>query len=132
MRKCVACQFYDRHESNSDQGSAQRWGQCRRSGPTLNPLPAKSYMVEGLWPHVRDDDWCGEWMAAERKDPEVKHALETLMQGSAPSHRVPLMTPTPGTRHASPFAAPSAGASASLPSGAMSAPTADAKPVGAD
>jgi hypothetical protein len=21
-------------------------------------------MIEGVWPHVRDDDWCGEWKTA--------------------------------------------------------------------
>ncbi len=132
MRKCVACQFYDRHESNSDQGSAQRWGQCRRGVPTLNPVPAKGYMVEGLWPHVRDDDWCGEWIAAERTETQVKHALDSLMQGSAPSGRVPLMTPTPGTRSASSFATPAAGASSPPPPMAMSAAAAGAKPLAAE
>lgn len=42
------------------------WGQCRRHSPALNPLSAKSYLVEGVWPLVRDDDWCGEWKAATR------------------------------------------------------------------
>jgi len=42
------------------------WGQCRRTSPHLNPLSAKSYLVEGVWPMVRDDDWCGEWRASTR------------------------------------------------------------------
>lgn len=132
MHKCVACQFYDRHESNSDEGSPQRWGQCRRSVPTLNPLPAKSYMVEGLWPHVRDDDWCGEWTAADRNESQAKHALETLMQGSTASLRVPLMTPTPGVRPAPQFAAPAAAAPPALPPVATSAAMQVAKPVAAE
>ena len=42
------------------------WGQCRRHSPLLSPQPpqsAKTYVVEGIWPVVRDDDWCGEWFA---------------------------------------------------------------------
>ena len=33
----------------------------------LHPINAKSYMIEGVWPHVRDDDWCGEWKLATRR-----------------------------------------------------------------
>ena len=32
----------------------------------LSPQPpqsAKTYVIEGIWPVVRDDDWCGEWFA---------------------------------------------------------------------
>ncbi|MEP7330194.1 MAG: hypothetical protein ABI777_13365 [Betaproteobacteria bacterium] len=43
-----------------------QWGQCRRTAPMLHPIVAKSYMIEGVWPHVRDDDWCGEWKMAQR------------------------------------------------------------------
>lgn len=39
------------------------WGQCRRHSPHLNPTTAKTYHVEGVWPLIRDDDWCGEWKA---------------------------------------------------------------------
>lgn len=42
----------------------------------LNPVNAKSYMIEGVWPTVRDDDWCGEWkMLARRVDSRVAEAL---------------------------------------------------------
>ena len=115
MRKCVACQYYDRSESRSAQDSTQRWGQCRRGVPMLNPTSAKGYMVEGLWPQVRDDDWCGEWVATERNEPQVKHPLESLMQGGGPAVRAPLMTPLPGSRPGSSFAVPTAGSAASLP-----------------
>ena len=40
------------------------WGQCRRHSAHLNPVRVKSYLVEGVWPLVRDDDWCGEWKAS--------------------------------------------------------------------
>jgi hypothetical protein len=58
--KCVTCQFYDRKSAASD-GRSQQWGQCRRTAPLLAPGASKSYMIEGVWPTVRDDDWCGEW-----------------------------------------------------------------------
>lgn len=121
MRKCVACQYYDRNQSQSDSGSTQRWGQCRRSVPTLSPASVKGYMIEGVWPQVRDDDWCGEWIAAERAGPQVKHAVDSLMHGSAPAVRVPLMSPTPASRPASPFAAAASGTSLSLSPVALAA-----------
>ena len=70
MEKCVSCQFYDRKAGKQAADSrATQWGQCRRTAPMLNPVNAKSYMIEGVWPHVRDDDWCGEWkLAARRSD----------------------------------------------------------------
>jgi len=66
VEKCVACQFYDRGNSQSDTRGIQ-WGQCRRSAPRLHPVNQKTFMIEGVWPHVRDDDWCGEWKAAARR-----------------------------------------------------------------
>src|SRR2546421_1854869 len=62
--KCLNCQFYDRRNGRPIDGRAAMWGQCRRHSPHLNPLSAKSYLVEGVWPLIRDDDWCGEWRAA--------------------------------------------------------------------
>jgi len=120
VRKCVACQYFDRNESRAAQDSTQRWGQCRRGVPVLNPATAKGYVVEGVWPHVREDDWCGEWLASERSEPQVKHPLETLLQGSGPAVRAPLMTPVPSVRPASPFlaAAPS-GSTGALPPAAV-------------
>ena len=70
MEKCVNCQFYDRRSARPGDGRAPlMWGQCRRHSPHLNPLgpsAAKAHMVEGVWPLVRDDDWCGEWRAPLR------------------------------------------------------------------
>jgi hypothetical protein len=68
LEKCFSCQFYDRRNPTANDGKGSTmWGQCRRTAPLLHPLNAKSYMVEGVWPHVRDDDWCGEWKAAARR-----------------------------------------------------------------
>jgi hypothetical protein len=66
VKKCQNCQFYDRKDGRSTDGRSTMWGQCRRHSPLLSPhIPqsTKSYVVEGIWPVVRDDDWCGEWFA---------------------------------------------------------------------
>ena len=66
VEKCVNCQYYDRRHSRPTDGKAPMWGQCRRHSPALNPVTAKAYVVEGVWPLVRDDDWCGEWKVLTR------------------------------------------------------------------
>jgi hypothetical protein len=66
VEKCLDCQFYDRRNARPTDGRTAMWGQCRRHSPHLNPISAKSYLVEGVWPLVRDDDWCGEWSAPTR------------------------------------------------------------------
>jgi hypothetical protein len=63
VEKCLNCQFYDRRNARPTDGQTAMWGHCRRHSPHLNPLSAKSYLVEGVWPLIRDDDWCGEWRA---------------------------------------------------------------------
>ena len=67
VEKCQMCQFYDRQNVKPNDGKVTQWGQCRRESPMLHPINAKSYMIEGVWPHVRDDDWCGEWKQATRR-----------------------------------------------------------------
>ena len=66
VEKCVNCQYYDRRHGRPTDGKAPMWGQCRRHSPHLNPVTAKAYVVEGVWPLVRDDDWCGEWRVLTR------------------------------------------------------------------
>lgn len=61
MEKCVNCQSYDRRNAKPTEARAPMWGQCRRHSPSVNPATARAYVVEGVWPLVRDDDWCGEW-----------------------------------------------------------------------
>ena len=70
VEKCVNCRFYDRRHAKPLDGKAPLWGQCRRHAPQLNPNPinAKAYVVEGIWPLVRDDDWCGEWKVILRAE----------------------------------------------------------------
>ena len=61
MEKCQTCQYYDRKKTSTANSPSS--GQCRRSAPQLSPVNQKSYLIEGVWPLVRDDDWCGEWKA---------------------------------------------------------------------
>jgi hypothetical protein len=83
VKKCVACQFYDRNDLDTQENGV-RWGKCRRTGPIVHPLSAKSYLVEGVWPNVRDDDWCGEWVLAGRgPDATAIAAMNSLMMQSA-------------------------------------------------
>ena len=81
QQKCVACQHYDRNEADSDDKNV-RWGKCRRTGPIVHPLSAKAYMVEGVWPHVRDDDWCGEWALSALMMPSTA----SIAHGATPAY----------------------------------------------
>jgi hypothetical protein len=75
----MGCHFYDRQNGKQAETRGTQWGQCRRSAPMLHPINQKSYMIEGVWPHVRDDDWCGEWkLAARRSD---TRASDTVSAG---------------------------------------------------
>jgi hypothetical protein len=107
LEKCVACQFYDRNDTHA-QDKGVRWGKCRRTGPVVHPVNAKAYMVEGVWPHVRDDDWCGEWTPPKRKGESVStDPRQLLMQGPAAPARpgaiaASLMTPLPAAGDVAP------------------------------
>ena len=104
MEKCMSCQFYDRKAGKGSAGGAPSWGQCRRSAPLLNPVNAKSYMIEGVWPTVRDDDWCGEWkLLARRVDSRVAEALNAPLM-SGPQSLTPAPRPAPLTTASSGFA----------------------------
>jgi hypothetical protein len=95
MEKCIRCHYYDRKHAKGAPGAAPSWGQCRRAAPMLNPGNTKSYMIEGVWPTVRDDDWCGEWkIMTRRADSRV---AETL---NAPLMAPPQSNSTPGVRTA--------------------------------
>jgi hypothetical protein len=108
LEKCVACQFYDRNAVQAEDKGV-RWGQCRRTGPIVHPLSAKTYMVEGIWPHVRDDDWCGEWAAAKRSVESASTDQRSLLMaaGTGPGVRPngrpgSLMTPLATSSDAAP------------------------------
>jgi hypothetical protein len=100
VEKCVACRFYDRNDANVEDKGV-RWGKCRRTGPMVHPTSAKAYLVEGVWPSVRDDDWCGEWSEAKRKGDSVSTDPRNLLMQPAPAVRAApisasLMTPLNG------------------------------------
>jgi hypothetical protein len=89
VEKCVNCEYYDRRHARPADGKAPMWGQCRRHSPHINPVTAKAYVVEGVWPLVRDDDWCGEWKVLTRTiEPFVAQATAPA-QGETPVHSRP-------------------------------------------
>ena len=99
MQKCIGCQFYDRDDKHNNEKGGVRWGKCRRTGPIVHPVSAKAYMVEGIWPHVRDDDWCGEWVAGSRRiDSAAAVAMSSLMQSAAAGSRPAVVTPVFGAQ----------------------------------
>ena len=89
MEKCIGCCFYDRQNGSNTDSRGVSWGQCRRTAPALHPVNQKSFMIEGVWPHVRDDDWCGEYKGSSRRAEPRGNAdvsLSTLLPiaGAAP------------------------------------------------
>jgi hypothetical protein len=65
--RCLNCQYYDRNPSMGSGAKSAQAGQCRRSAPMLSPVNPKTYMIEGVWPTVRDEDWCGEFRLGTRR-----------------------------------------------------------------
>ena len=92
VEKCVNCEYYDRRRARPTDGKAPMWGQCRRHSPRLNPATAKAYVVEGAWPLVRDDDWCGEWKILTRMlEAWVPESAASAVEG-APIMPAPLLS----------------------------------------
>jgi hypothetical protein len=52
-------------------------------------------MIEGVWPTVRDDDWCGEWKALVRRtDPaRIDPARVNDLLGTPLSSPLPMSSP---------------------------------------
>ena len=59
MDRCLNCQYYDRKREKGAEPRELQWGQCRRAAPMLHPSTAKTYMMEGVGPTIRDEDWVG-------------------------------------------------------------------------
>ncbi|MFO1310890.1 MAG: hypothetical protein U1F41_02375 [Burkholderiales bacterium] len=101
MDRCIGCCYYDRQNDSNTDSRGVSWGQCRRTAPALHPINQKTFMIEGVWPHVRDDDWCGEFRGSSRRaDPRPGETL-------APGSLLPIATGVPlGPRavKVSPFA----------------------------
>jgi len=82
--RCLNCQYYDRHQSVTTAGKSANAGQCRREAPQLSPQSAKQYLIEGVWPTVRDDDWCGEWkLSVRRAETRAADALIASLPSNA-------------------------------------------------
>ena len=111
MDKCMGCHYYDRQLGAQADSRGIQWGQCRRAAPRLHPVNQKSFMIEGVWPHVRDDDWCGEYKAGGVRRAEPRGA-DALLPG-------PLLPVAPGafgTRSATVTPMQSTGSHAASPS----------------
>ncbi len=105
MSKCVSCQYYDRKSARAGESRGLQWGLCRRDAPRLNPVNPKMHAIEGVWPTVRDDDWCGRWHA------QVRHAAEPAGNGTGAA-----ITQMPPTLGSVPRALPVNGGAAALAS----------------
>lgn len=99
MTSCVNCQFYDRKGARAADARGLRWGLCRRDAPRLSPVLVKSHAVEGIWPTVRDDDWCGQWQASKRPLADaVPAALNALPARPATPPRTIIQPPSIAAR----------------------------------
>ncbi len=74
MDKCIGCHFYDRQNGSNTDSRGSPVGTVPALGAALHPVNQKSFMIEGVWPHVRDDDWCGEWKALAAPRRAARHA----------------------------------------------------------
>jgi hypothetical protein len=104
MEKCLTCRFYDRQSARQNEGRSVQWGPCRRTAPLLNPINTKSYAIEGIWPYVRDDDWCGEWtIRPRRSETRVAEAANVAVVANLTTPSAPAPRPAAvATLHAVP------------------------------
>jgi len=92
--RCQHCQYYERNPSGGAGGKSPNAGLCRRHAPSLSPINPKTYLIEGIWPTVRDEDWCGEFkLAARRGDTQRADALINSLS-SVPPANAPSSTPS--------------------------------------
>ena len=86
--RCLDCQYYDRRIAKAVDSRTPTWGQCRRHSPRLNPANAKAYFIEGVWPLVREDDWCGEHKIRRHAVPDLA-SRGAQWSATAMAHIVP-------------------------------------------
>ena len=96
MSKCVSCQYYDRKSARAGEVRGVQWGLCRRDSPTLNPVNPKMHAIEGIWPTVRDDDWCGRYSAQVRRAAEPANGPVTVAPAPPTIGGVPRSLPVNG------------------------------------
>ena len=82
MSQCLSCQHYDRKSARAADARGLQWGLCRRDAPQLNTTNAKSHAIEGIWPTVRDDDWCGQWQASRNAQASTPTATVLVQNAS--------------------------------------------------
>ena len=109
MDRCLNCQFYDRHGGSGAGGKSSNGGQCRRNAPMLSPNTAKNYLIEGVWPTVRDEDWCGEHKASAQRRSESSTQRADALLGAIGS------AATAATGSSSTSSLPRVGSSAASP-----------------
>jgi hypothetical protein len=107
VERCVNCQYYDRHQANGAGGKSAHAGQCRRNAPQLSPINPKNYMIEGVWPTVRDEDWCGEFKLAARRPESATQRADALLgsinASAASAGAMPTSVPRVGSSGATPM-----------------------------
>lgn len=63
----------------------------------LHSIAGRASSTEGVWPQVRDDDWCGEWQACEKRLEDALPASRDSLLDAAASHaEVPAQAPAAG------------------------------------
>ena len=112
MERCQNCQYYDRHGGTGAAGKSTNGGQCRRHAPQLSPNSAKNYLIEGVWPTVRDEDWCGEFRASAAPKRESSTQRADALLGAIGTAAAAAMSGSSST----PSTLPRVGAAASAPS----------------
>jgi hypothetical protein len=111
--------YYDRKSARAGESRGLQWGLCRRDSPRLNPVNPKMHAIEGVWPTVRDDDWCGRWHAQARRATEPVTSGATL--GGAAVSPMPPST-SPNANPMAPSGSPMPPTARPMPSTLSSAP----------
>jgi hypothetical protein len=114
VERCGQCQYYDRHGGNGAGGKSTHGGQCRRHAPQLSPNTAKNYLIEGVWPTVRDEDWCGEFKASSAARRSDTQRADALLGAIGTAAAAALAAPVPVSTSTLPRVGPAAAAPASI------------------
>jgi hypothetical protein len=65
----------------------------------LSPLTTKTYQIEGVWPTVRDDDWCGEWKILARRPSSLPVPTGAVAAGASVTPLVAAASTPPRVVH---------------------------------
>ena len=117
VSQCLTCQFYDRKSVRAADARGLQWGLCRREAPHLNPSNPKSHAIEGVWPTVRDDDWCGQWQAQRKVESGATTAAMLVQGGATPVTSAPPPARAHSAAAAGPRTLPMHGGAAAIAAG---------------